>query len=52
MICNDCGQVAEASEKTQSSSLDRTARAIGFDIQHTVVEAQGECAGCRERTSM
>ena len=52
MICNDCGQVAEASAKSQSSSLDRTARAIGFDIEHTVVEAQGVCAGCRERASL
>ena len=52
MICNDCGQVAEASAKSQSSSLDRTARAIGFDIEHTVVEAHGVCAGCRERASL
>lgn len=49
MICNDCQQVAETSVKPQSSSLDRTARAIGFNIQHTVVEAQGLCAQCRER---
>ena len=49
MICNDCQQVAETSAKTQSSTLERTARAIGFDIQHTVVEAQGVCAQCRER---
>lgn len=49
MICNDCHQVAETSVKPQSSSLDRTARAIGFNIQHTVVEAQGLCAQCRER---
>tara|TARA_B110000014_G_C20093120_1_gene572561 strand:- start:1083 stop:1592 length:510 start_codon:yes stop_codon:yes gene_type:complete len=52
MICNDCGQVAETSEKIGSGSLDLTARAIGFDIQHTVVEAQGRCAGCRERASL
>ena len=49
MICNDCEQVAETSIKPQGSSLDRTARAIGFDIQHTVVEAEGLCAACRER---
>ena len=49
MICNDCQQVAETSAKTRSSTLERTARAIGFDIQHTVVEAQGVCAQCRER---
>ena len=49
MICNDCGHVAEASASTQSSSLDRTARSMGFDVHHMVVEAQGLCAGCRER---
>ena len=49
MICSDCQQVAETSVKRQSSSLDRSARAIGFDIQHTVVEAQGRCAQCRDR---
>lgn len=49
MICNDCHQVAETSVRSQSSSLDRTARAIGFDIKHTVVEAEGLCAECRER---
>ena len=52
MICNDCGQVAETSEKTRRGALDRTARAIGFDIQNTVVEAQGVCAGCRERAPL
>ena len=49
MICNDCQQVAETSARTQSTTLDRTARKIGFDIQHAVVEAQGLCAQCRER---
>ena len=52
MICNDCEQVAETSIKPQGSSLYRTARAIGFDIQHTVVEAEGLCAACRERAPM
>ena len=52
MICNDCEQVAETSIKPQGSSLDRTARAIGFDIQHTVVEAEGLCAACRERAPL
>jgi len=52
MICSDCGQVAETSEERRRSPLDRTARAIGFDIQHMVVEAQGVCAGCRERASL
>ncbi|MBL6917711.1 MAG: transcriptional repressor [Gammaproteobacteria bacterium] len=52
MICNDCEQVAETSIKSQGSSLDRTARAIGFDIRHTVVEVEGLCAACRERAPL
>ena len=51
MICNDCRQVAETSAKTQNPTLDRTAREIGFDIQRTVVEAEGLCAQCRDRVS-
>ena len=52
IICNDCEQVAETSIKSQVSSLDRTARAIGFDIRHTVVEVGGLCAACSESAPM
>jgi len=48
MICKDCHQVAETHGKSTSGTLGRTARAIGFDIQETVVEAEGICAACRE----
>ena len=48
MICKDCHQVAETHGKSTSGTLGKAARAIGFDIQETVVEAEGICAACRE----
>ncbi len=49
MICSHCHQVAETVGKTRSGVLGKTAQAIGFDIQHTVIEAEGVCATCQKR---
>ena len=47
MICNNCQQVAETPDKQASGTLGKRARAIGFHIQSTVVEAEGLCAACQ-----
>ncbi len=45
MICRDCGAVAEA--QAANLSLGRTAAAAGFQIEQTVVEAEGLCPACQ-----
>lgn len=47
MICEGCQRVAETPSLRNKSVLDRAAREMGFDIQSTVIEAQGLCAECR-----
>ena len=46
MICRSCKTVAEA--PMRSAALGQTAKASGFAIEQTVIEAEGLCAGCRE----
>ena len=48
LICRSCGGVAETCAEPKRGALGRAARAIGFDIERTIVEAEGVCAGCRE----
>ncbi len=49
LICTDCGNVAETSMSLGTSSLSRTARLNGFQIQHTTIEAEGQCPGCQQQ---
>ena len=46
LICRACGTVAEA--QVTHPALDRSAAASGFQIEQTVVEAEGLCPQCRE----
>tara|TARA_B100000315_G_scaffold185515_1_gene174649 strand:- start:420 stop:920 length:501 start_codon:yes stop_codon:yes gene_type:complete len=46
MICSHCRLVAETSTTPGRGVLGRTAQAIGFEIERTVVEVEGICAGC------
>jgi len=46
MICRGCGTVAET--QLQSVALGKTAKASGFVIEETVIEAQGLCPNCQE----
>lgn len=48
LICRGCNAVAEADTAIASGRLGETARAAGFRIEHTVVEAQGLCPACQE----
>lgn len=51
LICRDCSSVAEAPSDTARSSLAKTASALGFRIERTVVEAEGICPNCQEETA-
>jgi Fur family transcriptional regulator, zinc uptake regulator len=45
MICRKCGTVAEA--QASSQSLTRAAAANGFQVEQTVIEAEGLCPACQ-----
>ncbi|MFN3662879.1 transcriptional repressor [Yoonia sp.] len=45
MICRKCGTVAEA--QASSRSLARAAAANGFQLEQTVIEAEGLCPACQ-----
>lgn len=44
MICRGCGKVAEAQA---DATLDKTAAASGFQVEQTVIEAEGLCPACQ-----
>jgi Fur family zinc uptake transcriptional regulator len=47
MICRSCTRVVETEGRT-SAGLGQIAKDVGFDIEATVVEAEGLCQDCRE----
>lgn len=49
MICRLCEAVAEAQSGPARGALGAAARAIGFRIERTVVEAEGICPACAEK---
>ncbi len=51
MICRACDAVAEAQSTPTKGSLGDAARAAGFQIEKTVVEAEGLCPACAEKPS-
>ncbi len=51
MICRMCDSVAEAHSETTRSALASAAKATGFKIERTVVEAEGVCPGCAEKAN-
>ena len=46
LICTGCGAVAEAPVEPARAALDRMARAAGFTIERSVIEAEGLCPNC------
>ncbi len=46
MICRLCDVVAEANSALAKGALGDAARATGFQIEKTVVEAEGVCPAC------
>jgi Fur family zinc uptake transcriptional regulator len=49
MICRLCDAVAEAQSSTARGALRDAARATGFRIERTVVEAEGICPSCIDK---
>jgi len=49
MICRLCDVVAEAQSAPARGALGAAARATGFRIERTVVEAEGVCPACAEK---
>lgn len=47
LICRGCKSVAEADTAMEGGRLGEAARAAGFEIERTVVEAEGLCPECR-----
>lgn len=47
LICRACNRVAETASAPRRGTLARDAKALGFEIEQTVIEAQGLCPGCR-----
>lgn len=48
MICRKCDHVAEATASPVKGTLGDAARAAGFQIEKTVVEAEGLCPACSD----
>jgi Fur family zinc uptake transcriptional regulator len=46
MICRLCQSVAEAQSSQDAGPLGDAARAAGFHVEQTVVEAEGVCPAC------
>ncbi|KIN74963.1 putative ferric uptake regulator FUR family [Sulfitobacter noctilucae] len=49
MICRLCDSVAEAQSSPARGALGEAARATGFEIERTVLEAEGICPVCVEK---
>ncbi len=49
MICRSCDSVAEAHSAPARGALGDAARAAGFQIERTMVEAVGLCPSCAEK---
>ncbi|MDJ0821830.1 MAG: transcriptional repressor [Paracoccaceae bacterium] len=49
MICRLCDAVAEAHSTPAKGALGAAARAAGFQIERTVVEAEGVCPSCANK---
>ncbi|GAB5446268.1 transcriptional repressor [Gymnodinialimonas sp.] len=49
LICRLCDAVAEAQSAPSKGALGAAARAAGFQIERTVVEAEGVCPTCADK---
>jgi len=47
LICRSCQLVAEAHVPNNEGALGNAAKALGFEIEETVIEAEGLCPGCQ-----
>ena len=51
MICRECDSVAETQSMPARGALGDAARAAGFVIEKTVVEAEGLCPSCVDKAT-
>ncbi|QFU08149.1 Zinc uptake regulation protein [Rhodobacteraceae bacterium THAF1] len=51
MICRLCDSVAEARSGDGRGALGKAAEATGFQIERTVLEAEGVCPSCAEQAN-
>ena len=49
LICHDCGAVAEMDDMEIRQLLSDKAQALGFRIDHEMIEIKGLCAACSAR---
>lgn len=47
MICRSCNSVAETHDNPKQDGLGVKAKALGFEIEKTVIEAEGLCPQCQ-----
>ena len=48
LICKKCNMVAETQSAPHNISFKETANSTGFQIEQTIIEAQGICQSCIE----
>ncbi|MEL7485915.1 MAG: Fur family transcriptional regulator [Pseudomonadota bacterium] len=48
-VCNDCGASSEIEDARLERLLTADAKALGFTIDHRVIELAGSCAACRNQ---
>ena len=51
LICRSCQSVAESETALTQGRLGDAARAAGFQIERTVIEAQGLCPACQNEAT-
>lgn len=51
MICRECDSVAETQSMPARGALGNAAKAAGFVIEKTVVEAEGLCPSCVDKAA-
>lgn len=51
LICRECAAVAEGEAAPGRGTLGRLADDAGFEIERTVVEAEGLCPNCRAKAA-
>ncbi|ATQ69147.1 MULTISPECIES: transcriptional repressor [Methylosinus] len=50
-ICDECGEVREATSPTLAGALTSASAAVGFEPRTRVLEIAGRCARCTEAAS-
>jgi len=48
LICRRCGQVTEIDDPALAHALSEAAARTGFTVGKATIEAEGQCAACRE----